>query len=236
MIVPKIIHESWTSFLTPEIRKELEKIEVKIGNDYTPNEDKVLRFLSLDLNNAKVVILGQDPYKPLGVANGRSFQPDNLYSWTQPFKQVSLKNIIRLIYRTENNIELYSDIPSYKEILKEIATGNFAIKEPKEWFDFLEKQGVLFLNTYLTCKIGVSNSHKKIWESFSHHMLEYISETNPELNWFLWGSEAILNKCYIKQGKIYQSRHPMMCSDDYENDFLKCECFKETKELISWLR
>lgn len=140
-----------------------------------------------------------------------------------------------MIYKNINNIENYSDIPSYKAIVSEIITGDFTLKEPKEWFDSLEKQGVLFLNTTLTCKIGVSNSHKKVWEDFSKKLLTYINTQNKDLYWFLWGKEAISNKEFIKNGKIYTSNHPMMCSEKYEDDFLKGSCFKDTMDIINWL-
>lgn len=235
MLIPDNHHPSWDSFLTPDLLEELNKIEAAIGDDFTPNREKVLRFMNLDLQSRKVVILGQDPYKPENVANGRSFQPDNLEQWTAPFRQVSLKNMIRLLYRTYNNIENYSDIPAYKTIAEKIKKGEFEIKPPKEWFDSLEEQGVLFLNTYLTCKINESNSHKAIWDGFSKKLLTFISENNPNLYWFLWGSEATSNKPYIKKGILYESRHPMMCADKYEDDFLKCPCFKETMSIIQWL-
>lgn len=229
------IDDSWKGFLTKEVIDELTKIENSVGNDYTPGSSKVLRFMGLGLNKMKVVILGQDPYKPLGVATGRSFEPANLYNWNDKFRQVSLKNIVRLIYKSLNNIEDYEDIPSYKEITSKIVNGDFNIKEPKEWFNSLEKQGVLFLNTTLTCRIGVSNSHKSSWDNFSKKLITYISTENPELYWFLWGKEAISNKEFIENGKVYTSNHPMMCSEKYEDDFLKGECFRDTKNIIDWL-
>lgn len=229
------VDKSWDKFLNTDIRSELIRIESQIKDNYTPESNKVLRFMELDLNKIKVVILGQDPYKPAGVATGRSFEPADLYSWSDKFRQVSLKNIVRLIYKSINNIENYSDIPSYKAIVSEIITGDFTLKEPKEWFDSLERQGVLFLNTTLTCKIGVSNSHKKVWEDFSKKLLNYINTQNKDLYWFLWGKEAISNKEFIKNGKIYTSNHPMMCSEKYEDDFLKGSCFKDTMDIINWL-
>ena len=235
MLIPQDYHNSWDDFLTDGLKKDLQDIESKIGDDFTPPKDKILRFLKLDLNNAKVVILGQDPYKPENVANGRSFQPDDLNDWGQSFRQISLKNIIRLIHKGYKNIENYSDIYKYSDIVKEIKKGEFNIKPPKEWFDSLENQGVLFLNTSLTCKINISNSHKEIWENFSYEMLEYISSKKPNLVWFLWGKESINNKDFIKSGKIITSRHPMMCAEKYEDDFLKSDCFKSTSDIINWL-
>ncbi len=229
------VHSSWNDFLTDDIKNMLGEIEEKIGDDFTPERPLVLRFLSLDLNKIKVVILGQDPYKPKGVATGRSFEPSDLNDWHDKFRQVSLKNILRLIYRSYNNIENYEDIPSYTQLLKEIDSGNFPIKPPHDWFDSLEEQGVLFLNTALTCKIGVSGSHSDIWAPFSDRLIRYIAEHNKKAVWFLWGSLSKHANELIGDSKSYISRHPMMCSQKYEDDFLKNECFLDTKDIINWL-
>lgn len=231
-----VVHPSWNDFLTEECKEELSVIESKIGNDYTPSNEKVLRFLSLDLTSLKVVILGQDPYKPAGVATGRSFEPSNLNDWSDKFRQVSLKNMIRLIYKTYNHIEDYASIPSYSKLLKD---NKFVMLKPHDWFNSLEEQGVLFLNTSLTCKIGVSNSHKDIWKQFSDNLISYISNQRPDLYWFLWGTEAKshLNKIVTndKSKYVYTSNHPMMCSINNEDDFLKNNCFKDTSDIINWL-
>ena len=92
-------HPSWNAFLTDEIISKLDKIENEIGDDYTPSKENILRFMRLDLANVKVIIIGQDPYFQQGAANGRSFQPALLKSWDEPFRQVSLKNILCLIYK-----------------------------------------------------------------------------------------------------------------------------------------
>jgi uracil-DNA glycosylase len=222
----------------------IDDIENRIGADYTPDTINVLRFLKMDLMKVKCVWLGQDPYKSevnlkdgkvLKVAIGRSFQPSNLTSWFQPFKQVSLKNIIRLIYTAYNPASTYMDIKSYKVVTADITEGKFPILEPREWFDSLTNQGVMFLNTYLTCKIGESNSHKDLWYDFSKEVIKYMSAKNTDIIWFLWGKEAISNKEFINKGIIYESRHPMMCSNKYEDDFLKSACFEKTKHIINWL-
>ena len=236
MILPKTIHPSWQDFLTDEIRQEINTIECRIGEECNPsNRQHILRFLTIDLAKVKVIWLGQDVYPMKGVATGRSFEVGTLESWQQPFKQVSMKNIIRLIHKDYNNIQSYQDIKSYEEIKKEIANGEFNLQNPQKWFDALEEQGVLFLNTSFTCEPGKPNSHKDIWAHFSSCVLTYISENNPQISWFLWGNEAIGNKKYVKQGVFYESRHPMMCSVKYENDFLKFDGFRQTMHMINWL-
>lgn len=227
-------HSSWDEFLTQDILDELLFISKAIGKEYTPSANNVLRFLKVDLNNVKVIIFGQDPYPSIHngvkVATGRAFEPNDLISWNQKFRQVSLKNIIRLIYASYFDISNYSDIKSYSDIIKD---QSFKIKEPKEWFDSLEKQGVLFINTSFTTIINNKNVHKELWKPFTINLIKYLNK-NKNLYWFLWGQNAQEFKEYI-DGTIYTCNHPMMCNVKYQNDFLKCKCFKDTMNIIDWL-
>jgi uracil-DNA glycosylase len=239
-IIPNSWHSSWNDFMTEENILLLKQIENKIGNNFVPEEKNVLRFLQRDLSEIKCVWLGQDPYYTMYdenkyVANGAAFWPNDLQSWLQPFSQKSLQNIIRLIYKNYNNITNYKDIKSYKEIKQEIENKSFNILPPQQWFQSLEDQGVLLLNIYLTTEKGSGNKHQKIWSPFSILLLKYISLKNKNISWFLWGNEAQSKEEYIKDGKIYKSNHPTFCSEKYENDFLKNECFNETKNIINWL-
>lgn len=233
-LIPKDYHPSWSKFLTHDIVMELDDIERKIGRDINPPRDKVLRFMKNNLYDIKVVILGQDPYPEKGRATGRAFEVGDLVSWNQKFRQVSLKNIIRLIYKNYKGIDEYKDIKKFSEIQKEIREGRFTILPPNEIFKSWEKQGVLLLNTYLSVEAGITGSHISIWQDFSEKLLEFISEENRDINWFLWGRMAEEKKQFIKYGRYYISRHPMMCSETYEDDFLRSSCFKDTMDIINW--
>jgi uracil-DNA glycosylase len=234
-LIPMNVHSSWNKFLSDEIRDELKVIDEKIGRNINPSYENVLRFLMTDLNEIKVVILGQDPYPEKGRATGRAFEVGDLISWNQKFRQVSLKNIIRLIYKNYNNIEDYNKILKFSEIQKQIIEGNFNISTPDKIFKSWEKQGVLLLNTYFTVECGITGSHISIWEHFSIKLLQFTSEENKNINWFLWGKLAEEKSKYIKNGKFYISRHPMMCSEKYDDDFLRNNCFKDTMNIINWL-
>ncbi|MEN8905541.1 MAG: uracil-DNA glycosylase [Clostridiales bacterium] len=234
-LLPNFIHNSWNEFLSNEIMEEIMTIESKINSvNFTPDSEKILRFLENDLNSLKVIILGQDPYPEKGRATGRSFEVGDLVSWQDKFKQISLKNIIRLIYKSYNNIEIYSNIKPFSQIKEDIKNNVFNILPPNILFKSWEEQGVLLLNTSLTCEVGKPGSHKKLWSKFSTQLLTYIS-TQKELHWFLWGSQAISNEILIKNGFISKSRHPMMCLEKFDDDFLKSDCFNKTKNIINWL-
>ncbi len=234
-MLPDKISSSWNPFLTDEILSMLRIIEEKIGSNYTPDRNRILRLLTWDLNRAKVCIIGQDVYFQPGVATGRSFEVGGLKSWDQPFRQVSLKNIVRLIHKTYRGITRYEDICKFSDILTEIKDNTFPILPPAKLFDSLEAQGVLFLNTYLTCELNRPNSHRHIWEEFAKKLFGYISTQRPDLHWFLWGNEAISKAEYIQKGVLSCSRHPMLCSEKYPDDFLKSSCFKDTMDVINWL-
>lgn len=233
------IHDTWKSILDEPVMNMLDNIDNQIGSNFTPPADKVLRFMSNDIHSWKVVILGQDPYPAPGAANGRAFQPDYLVDWLQTHRHSSLKNILRLLYKTylqKESTSWVSENPSYQDVKTALATGLFPIAQPRQWFDSTESQGVLWLNTSLTCETGNSNSHKEIWEQFSRWVINRLSTFNPNLIWFLWGTEAQSMKAWIRGNpKGYMSRHPMMCSDKYLNDFMYSKCFYDTWELIDWL-
>lgn len=233
-ILPDNIHSSWTDFLNAERIETIKDISQKIGENVNPEYKNILRFLSVDLSNVKVVILGQDPYPEKGVATGRAFEVGGLKTWEQPFKQVSLKNIVRLIHKSYSNIEKYEDIFSFNRIKNEIKEGRFPILPPDRLFESWEKQGVLLLNTSFSCVPNNPESHAMLWQEFSRRLIGYISE-KYNLCWFLWGKHAISMRGVINKGEFYVSRHPMLCSSKYDDDFLKSDCFTETKHLINWL-
>ena len=233
-LLSKNYNPVWDNFLTDEIKKLLSSIEVLIGKDYSPVKDKVLRFLEVDFSNIKIVILGQDPYPQSGRATGRAFEVGDLEAWDSPFRQVSLKNFIRLIYKSTMKIEDYKCIPSFSDIVLEIKDGRFPLASPQLLSSNIEKQGVLFLNTSFTVYPGKALSHVEIWQPFTHRLILWMSKQNPDLIWFLWGKRAIAYKKIIQNGKFYESRHPMMCSFKNKDDFLKSKCISETMHMIDW--
>ncbi|NLX76116.1 MAG: uracil-DNA glycosylase [Clostridiaceae bacterium] len=233
-LIPDNVHSSWFDFLSRERLEMIKDISCRIGEDVNPEYNNILRFLNVDLLNVKVVVLGQDPYPEKGTATGRAFEVGGLKSWDQPFRQVSLKNIIRLVYKSYNNITRYEDILSFTEIKKEIKEGRFPILPPDKLFESWEKQGVLLLNTSFSCIPNSPQSHALIWQDFTRELIGYISE-RFELCWFLWGKHAISLKPVINRGTFFVSRHPMLCSSKYDDDFLKSDCIDKTRHIINWL-
>lgn len=222
------VHPSFLPFFEENIAL-LEDIYKKIlPEPFLPEKDLVLRFASCDAGAVNAVILGQDPYPQPGAATGRSFEVSGLCSWLEPFRQVSLKNILRAIYYSYEGETL-----TFRRIRELISSGDFSIAPPDLLWDRLEAQGVMFLNVYLTVQPGKPLSHRALWRGFAERLVSYIDICSPSASWFLWGSDARSFAPLIKNGKTYESRHPMMCGA-WDDDFLKNPCFIETKNSIDW--
>lgn len=224
-------HESWDKLFDSNMLNSLLSISNALeGKSYTPNEELVLRFLSINLSKVSVVILGQDPYPQEGVATGRAFEVNNIKCWNK-IKEISLQNILKLLYKNQS---MTDDILSIKDIRKEIKKNNFQIAAPNDLFNEWEEKGVLLLNTVLTCPVGNtsgSNKHRKIWTDFTQNIICYIYENYPNIKWFLWGNNAKKSGISIPEESKFESFHPRSyCKKPgyffYENHFTKVKDIK----------
>lgn len=227
------IHPSWEGFLNDETLSRLAEVEKRLfKTEFTPREDKVLRFLSVPLNTIRIIILGQDPYPRPGAATGRAFEVGNLRSWSEPFNNISVKNILRAVYRAYTG-----EIIKYN-LLKTKLDNEFPVLPPPKLFTSWENQGVLLLNTWFTCQPGKPGSHRMIWEEFAKNLLGFIHSHHKGIIWFLWGNSAHNSVAHLDIGNAVKTLHPMMCFDKpgRTNDFLYGEtnCFETCKNLVNW--
>ena len=205
------MHDSWKPFLKTEFDKpyfkELSKFLHQAYETKTiyPKKSLVFSAFATDLNEVKVVILGQDPYHTPGAAHGLAFSvPD-----TAPIPP-SLVNIYK---------EIDNDIGHHKN-----ATGNL-----RNW----QNQGVLLLNTVLTVEAHKAGSHRgKGWETFTTEVIKYLNETRPHLVFILWGRDARNKKSLIdaKKHLILESPHPSPLSA--YNGFFGNHHFSKTNEFL----
>lgn len=99
------------------------------------------------------------------------------------------------------------------EIVKE-ACINFEIPHNSIIFDpTLEswaKQGVLMINSALTCEVNKVGSHTMMWRPFMTKLLRNLSEINTGIIYVLFGEDAKTLKPYInsKSNIILEEKHP----------------------------
>jgi uracil-DNA glycosylase len=139
-----------------------------LSNDnkkFTPPLKQVFRaFEECPYDNLQVVIIGQDPYPQLGVADGISFSCSNTNK-LQPSLRFILEEVNRTVYDNEVIIE---DL------------------DLKIW----SNQGVLMLNTALTTEVGNIGSHYDIWRPFTTYLLDWLNINKSELVYVYMGKKA----------------------------------------------
>ena len=183
------MHDSWKPFLKSEFDKpyfkELSQFlhEAYETRTIYPPKQLVFSAFTTDLNEVKVVILGQDPYHTPGAAEGLAFSVPK----SQPIPP-SLINIYK---------EIDSDIGHHAN-----QTGSL-----RSW----QSQGVLLLNTVLTVEAHRAGSHRgKGWEIFTTETIKYLNKTRPHLVFILWGRDARNKKSLIDPTRhlVLESAHP----------------------------
>ncbi|HFI0270639.1 TPA: uracil-DNA glycosylase [Streptococcus suis] len=151
------------------------------GTIYPPREKVFAAIQATDLEEVKVVILGQDPYHGPGQAQGLSFSVPN--SVPAP--------------------------PSLQNILKEL-TDDIGVKQDHDLTAWAE-QGVLLLNACLTVPAGQANGHAgQIWEPFTDAVIKVVNSLDQPVVYILWGAYARKKKALITNPKhlVIESAHP----------------------------
>lgn len=207
-----ILKDEWKEILKEEFNKEYYKdlmnfLEKEYEN-YTifPKKDDVFNAFNKTLfKDIKVVIIGQDPYHEEGQAHGLAF---SVLDPTPTPK--SLANIYK---------ELHDDLG-----IKVSNSGNLS---------FWAEQGVLLINSVLTVRKGLANSHKnKGWEKFTDAVINKINLEKQNVVFLLWGNDAKKKGMIVDETKhfVLKSSHPSPLSA-YQG-FLGCKHFSKTNEYL----
>lgn len=203
--------KSWKSFLDTEFNKPyFKELASFLHNEYEtktifPPKKLVFSAFTTNLNDVKVVILGQDPYHTPGAAEGLAFSVPS----SQPIPP-SLINI-------------------YKEIDSDIGHHNNPSGSLRNW----QKQGVLLLNTVLTVEAHRPKSHAgKGWEIFTTAVISYLNDSRDNLVFMLWGRDARNKKSLIDPSRhlILEAAHPSPLSA--HNGFFGCKHFSSCNNYL----
>ena len=171
------IGNDWDELLAEEFKqdyylslREFLKSEYSHTRIYPPMHDIFNALKYTDYKNARVVILGQDPYHGEGQAHGLAFSVK---------KGIKIPPSLVNIYK-EITAETGDEMPTHGDLTR--------------WAE----QGVLLLNTCLTVRAHNANSHKgKGWEEFTDGIIKKISAGRNGVVFMLWGGNARSKKPLI---------------------------------------
>ena len=184
------IGNDWDGMLAAEFEKEYYgKLLAFLAEEYEthriyppqPDVFNALRYSSYA--ETKLVIFGQDPYHQEGQAHGLCFSVN---------RGVKIPPSLLNIYK-----ELKEDIGM--EIPSPGCLSSWAL------------QGVLLLNTVLTVRDSMPNSHKgRGWETFTDVIIRRLNERKKPIVFILWGANAKTKEKLItaKHHLILTGTHP----------------------------
>ena len=206
------ITKDWANRLKGEFQKDyFKKLQAFLEEEYStreiyPKMENIFNALNYcPYDKVKVVIIGQDPYHEPHQAHGLSFSVEEGVDFPP-----SLVNIFK---------EIEDDLH-----IKVQNSGNLI-----RW----AKQGVMLLNTTLTVRRGLANSHRgKGWENFTTEVIKQLSSRKDPIVFLLWGSNAQSFAPLIeKQHLVLKAPHPSPLSA--YRGFFGCKHFSKTNEFLA---
>ena len=212
----KDVKKSWRNTLKELLRKH--KIFEKLDNSKVifPNTENIFEtFKYFNLDNLKLVFLGQDPYIGEEIHNKVKIPQAQGLAFSVP--------------------ETHKIPPSLVNIFKELKleNENYKIQNNGNLIRWVKEENILLLNTALTVIKGESNSHQKIWNNFTNDLIEYISDNTDNVIFLLLGNNAKSKEKYIDEDKhiIITGVHPSPLSAN--RGFFNSNIFNRINEKLS---
>lgn len=181
-----VLPEDWREALgDPDLSTlaEFVRTERAAGPVHPPPDEVFAAFARTRFADARVVLLGQDPYHGPGQAHGLSF---SVRPPTKP--PPSLRNVFR---------ELSDDLEHPPPTSGDLGP----------WAD----RGVLLLNAVLTVRERQPNSHRgQGWEALTDRAVQALSDRRDGLVFLLWGKAAQQKAARVDRAKhlVIESAHP----------------------------
>lgn len=174
-------------------RQELNRVLTILGKEYTrkpicPEQPDVFNaFNACKFKDLKVVMLGQDPYPQKGVATGI------LFGNKKEVSEEDLSPSLKIVKEAAINFEIPHNSITFDQTLESWA-----------------KQGILMINSALTCEMNRVGSHVMLWRPFIAKLLKNISEREPGIVYVLFGSQAQTFTPYIniRNSIVVKTEHP----------------------------
>lgn len=203
------VHEYFGNWLSVIDQKELAKVTLSLNLLYAtepvvPEYSNVFKAFRLcSFEDCRVVFLGQDPYPQKGVATGILFGNHPYTSVLSP----SLKVV--------------------KDSVMSLEEGSFDITM-ESW----ARQGILMINSALTCRMNAIGSHFLLWKPFISKFLLSLSAQKKGVVYVLFGNQAqSFEDCIHSGNTVLSERHPAFYAR--MNASMPNRVFIETNNIIN---
>jgi len=188
-----------------EIQKIDEQLQQSTQPIYPAPENILRAFDMFNIEDTKVVIIGQDPYHGPGEADGLCFSVPSDKKCPP-----SLRNVFS---------EINKDLP---------VEFHRTSTDLSDW----ARQGVLLINTAFTVEHNKPLSHDHIWKNAFKKLFKHISKKMKNVCFLLWGKKAedYMEFINTQHNRVHIHTHPSplsrapfkgCCHFTRANDYLK---------------
>src|SRR5690554_4573338 len=183
----ELVDPQWAKALDPVASdvarmSDFLRAEVAAGRSYLPAGRNVLRAFTYPMADARLLIVGQDPYPTPGHAVGLAFSVDSA---------------VRPIPRSLQNL--------YRELSDDVGVAPPQHGDLSRWAE----NGVVLLNRVLTVQPGVPGSHRrKGWEAVTEATITALAGRGGPLVAILWGNDAAARRPLLGSTPVVSSAHP----------------------------
>ena len=224
------VKKSWKKLIKQYEKEDFYKIIISKIKEWKKNKTKIYpnlcdiweTFKYFDVEETKVVLLGQDPYIREEIHNNKEVPQAVGLSFSVP--------------------KTHKIPPSLRNMFKELKNDLGIENTHGDISEWVKSEKILLLNSALTVVEGHSGSHLKYWEKFTDNLIHHLSENYENIIFLLLGNFAIKKTKLINSDKhqIIKATHPSPLSA--HRGFFNSDVFKNVdntllkvnKKKISW--
>lgn len=198
----------------PEAMKIMGWLKRVNPNTLCPALPNVFRAFKLcSLKDCRVVMIGMDPYPDKFMGKPRA--TGILFGNNKDVPEDKLSPSLQVVKESAINFEIPHNIITFDQTLESWA-----------------KQGILMINSALTCELNKVGSHVNQWRPFVSKLLKNLSEKETGIVYILFGRQAQTLKPYINEryNDIIEIEHPAYFARS--NKIMPYSVFRQMNDIL----
>lgn len=198
----------------PEAMKIMGWLKRVNPNTLCPTLPNVFRAFKLcSLKGCRVVMIGMDPYPDKFMGKPRA--TGILFGNNKDVPEDKLSPSLQVVKESAINFEIPHNIITFDQTLESWA-----------------KQGILMINSALTCELNKVGSHVNQWRPFVSKLLKNLSEKETGIVYILFGRQAQTLKPYINEryNDIIEIEHPAYFARS--NKIMPYSVFRQMNDIL----
>lgn len=198
----------------PEAMKIMGWLKRVNPNTLCPALPNVFRAFKLcSLKDCRVVMIGMDPYPDKFMGKPRA--TGILFGNNKDVPEDKLSPSLQVVKESAINFEIPHNIITFDQTLESWA-----------------KQGILMINSALTCELNKVGSHVNQWRPFVSKLLKNLSDKETGIIYILFGRQAQTLKPYINEryNDIIEIEHPAYFARS--NKIMPYSVFRQMNDIL----